>query len=139
MNTTQELRQAVEEALVTVPKAERADAVKKSCARTFQALRIELNHELDVLRDSLDGMIDFLNDGGRICIITFHSLEDRIVKQVFQRMERPCTCPPSAPVCICGKKPTAKILTRKPLTASQEELQENSRAKSAKLRAMEKI
>ena len=79
--------------------------------RTFQALRIELNHELDVLRDSLDGMIDFLNDGGRICIITFHSLEDRIVKTIFRRNENPCTCPPNFPVCVCGKVSKGRVIT----------------------------
>ena len=106
--------------------------------QTFQALRIECNHELDVLRDSLDEMIDFLNPGGRICIITFHSLEDRIVKKAFKDNENPCTCPPDFPVCVCGKQSKGKVITRKPIVASEEELEENSRSKSAKLRVFEK-
>ena len=106
--------------------------------RTFQALRIELNHELDVLRDSLDGMIDFLNDGGRICIITFHSLEDRIVKTIFRRNENPCTCPPNFPVCVCGKVSKGRVITRKPILPSEEELEWNSRSQSAKLRVFER-
>ena len=107
--------------------------------RTFQAIRIELNQELDVLRDSLDDMIDLLNDGGRICIITFHSLEDRIVKTIFRRNENPCTCPPDFPVCVCGKKSKGKVITRKPILPSQEELENNSRSKSAKLRVFERM
>ncbi len=106
--------------------------------QTFQALRIECNHELDVLRDSLDEMIDFLNPGGRFCIITFHSLEDRIVKKAFKDNENPCTCPPDFPVCVCGKQSKGKVITRKPIVASAEELEENSRSKSAKLRVFEK-
>ena len=106
--------------------------------RTFQALRIELNHELDVLRDSLDGMIDFLNDGGRICIITFHSLEDRIVKTIFRRNENPCTCPPNFPVCVCGKVSKGRVITRKPILPSEEEPEWNSRSQSAKLRVFER-
>lgn len=102
--------------------------------RTFQALRIELNHELEVLRDSLDGMIGILNPGGRLCVITFHSLEDRIVKNCFSKNENPCTCPPSFPVCVCGKKRTGHMLSRKPILPSEEEMEGNPRAKSAKLR-----
>ena len=107
--------------------------------RTFQAIRIEVNRELDVLSDSLDGMIDLLADGGRICVITFHSLEDRIVKEAFRRNENPCTCPPEFPVCVCGKKSKGTVITKKPITASEEELGSNSRAASAKLRVFEKI
>lgn len=107
--------------------------------RTFQALRIELNHELEVLKESLDGMIDYLNPGGRICIITFHSLEDRIVKSIFKKAENPCTCPPNFPVCACGNLPKGKVITRKPILPSEEELIENKRSKSAKLRVFEKI
>ena len=107
--------------------------------RTFQAIRIELNQELDVLRDSLDEMIDLLNDGGRICIITFHSLEDRIVKTIFRRNENPCTCPPDFPVCVCGKKSKGKVITRKPILPGEEELENNSRSKSAKLRVFERV
>lgn len=91
--------------------------------RTFQAIRIELNRELDVLRDSLDDMIDLLNPGGRLCIITFHSLEDRIVKSAFRKNENPCTCPPDFPVCVCGKKSKGSIITKKPILPSEEELE----------------
>lgn len=106
--------------------------------RTFQAIRIELNHELDVLRDSLDDMIDMLNPGGRICIITFHSLEDRIVKSAFRKNENPCTCPSHFPVCVCGKVSKGKVVTRKPILPSEEEMESNSRSKSAKLRIFER-
>lgn len=105
--------------------------------RTFQAIRIELNRELDVLSDSLDDMIDLLNPGGRLCIITFHSLEDRIVKSAFRKNENPCTCPPDFPVCVCGKKSKGSIITKKPILPSEEELEYNSRSKSAKLRIFE--
>ena len=105
--------------------------------RTFQAIRIELNRELDVLRDSLDDMIDLLKPGGRLCIITFHSLEDRIVKSAFRKNENPCTCPPDFPVCVCGKKSKGSIITKKPILPSEEELEYNSRSKSAKLRIFE--
>lgn len=105
--------------------------------RTFQAIRIELNRELDVLRDSLDDMIDLLNPAGRLCIITFHSLEDRIVKSAFRKNENPCTCPPDFPVCVCGKKSKGSIITKKPILPSEEELEYNSRSKSAKLRIFE--
>lgn len=107
--------------------------------RTFQAIRIELNRELEVLRDSLDGMVDLLGDGGRICIITFHSLEDRIVKTIFRKNENPCTCPPDFPVCVCGKKSKGKVITRKPILPSQEEMERNPRSKSAKLRIFERV
>lgn len=106
--------------------------------RTYQAIRIECNHELDVLKNSLDIMIDLLTPGGRLCIITFHSLEDRIVKSAFKRRENPCTCPPEFPVCVCGKKSAGKVITRKPILPGTEELEENSRSKSAKLRVFEK-
>ena len=106
--------------------------------KTFQAIRIELNHELDVLKESIDGMIDSLNIGGRLCIITFHSLEDRIVKQKFKVNENPCTCPPNFPVCVCGKVSKGRIITRKPIVPSDEEIAENKRSKSSKLRIFEK-
>ncbi len=106
--------------------------------KTFQAIRIECNRELDVLRDSLDTMIELLNPGGRICIITFHSLEDRIVKSAFRKQENPCTCPPSFPMCVCGKESQGKVITRKPILPGEEEIAENSRSKSAKLRVFEK-
>lgn len=107
--------------------------------RTFQALRIELNHELDVLQDNLDTMIDLLNPSGRICIITFHSLEDRIVKSNFKKNENPCTCPSNFPVCVCGNKSKGHVVTRKPILPSEEELEVNKRSKSAKLRVFERI
>lgn len=106
--------------------------------RTFQAIRIELNHELDVLQNNLDTMIEMLNPGGRICIITFHSLEDRIVKVNFKRNENPCTCPSDFPVCVCGAVSKGKVVTRKPILPSEEELEENKRSKSAKLRVFER-
>ena len=106
--------------------------------RTFQAIRIELNRELEVLKNSLDDMIDMLNVGGRICIITFHSLEDRIVKESFRRNENPCTCPSHFPVCVCGNVSKGKVITRKPILPSEEELDVNSRSKSAKLRIFER-
>ncbi len=102
--------------------------------RTFQAIRIELNRELSVLEDSLEGMAAMLSDRGRMAVITFHSLEDRIVKSAFKRFEVPCTCPPDFPVCVCGKKPLGTVVTRKPILPSEEETEINSRAKSAKLR-----
>ena len=107
--------------------------------RTFQAIRIELNKELEVLQNNLDDMIDLLNPGGRICIITFHSLEDRIVKTNFKRNENPCTCPSDFPVCVCGKKSKGKVVTGKPILPSEEELEVNSRSKSAKLRVFERV
>lgn len=106
--------------------------------QTFQALRIELNHELDVLTQSIDGMIDRLAPGGRLCIITFHSLEDRIVKTRFRTNENPCICPPGFPVCVCGRISKGKVITRKPILPSEQEMEENSRSKSAKLRVFEK-
>lgn len=105
--------------------------------RTFQAIRIELNRELEVLQDSLDDMIDLLNDGGRICVITFHSLEDRIVKTAFRKNENPCICPPDFPVCVCGRISKGKAV-RKPIVPSEEELKKNNRSKSAKLRVFER-
>ncbi len=106
--------------------------------RTFQAVRIELNHELDVLNDSIDTMIDLLNPGGRLSIITFHSLEDRIVKNRFRENENPCICPPGFPVCVCGRKSKGKVITRKPIVPSEREIEENKRAKSSKLRVFER-
>ena len=117
----------------------RRDSSQHPATRTFQAIRIEVNGELDGLRRAVDQAHDLLNPGGRLVILTFHSLEDRIVKQAFRSYENPCTCPPKAPVCICGKKPTARILTKKPLTGTEQELAENPRAACAKLRAIEKI
>ncbi len=107
--------------------------------RTYQALRIELNHELDVLQDNLDTMIDLLNEEGRICIITFHSLEDRIVKSNFKKNENPCTCPSNFPVCVCNKKSKGHVVSRKPILPSDEERKKNTRSNSAKLRVFEKM
>ncbi len=106
--------------------------------QTFQAIRIACNRELEVLRNSLEDFIGLLNPGGRLCIITFHSLEDRMVKNAFKEAEHPCTCPSEFPVCVCGKMPLGSCTTRKPILPSEEELNENSRSKSAKLRAFEK-
>lgn len=106
--------------------------------RTFQAIRIELNKELEVLKDSIDVMIELLKPGGRLSVITFHSLEDRIVKQAFKKAESPCVCPKKFPVCVCGNKSKGRVITRKAVLPSKEELEENSRAKSAKLRVFEK-
>lgn len=106
--------------------------------RTFQALRIEVNQELEVLKSNLEDMVDLLNDGGRICVITFHSLEDRIVKKTFRACENPCICPPEFPVCTCGKVSKGRVLTRKPILPDPNELEENSRARSAKLRVFER-
>ena len=108
------------------------------CKRTFQAIRIACNRELEVLEDTLDCMIDLLAPQGRLCIITFHSLEDRIVKNAFRRNENPCTCPPEFPVCTCGQVSKGKVITRKPILPGKEELQENRRSASAKLRIFEK-
>lgn len=106
--------------------------------RTFQAIRIELNGELRVLQNTLDDMIDLLEEDGRLCIITFHSLEDRIVKSGFKKRENPCECPPSFPVCVCGKKSAGRVITRKPILPSEEECEMNKRARSAKLRVFER-
>ena len=134
METTGELIHVIKAAIPAKVRATGGHPAKK----TFQAIRIELNKELDVLRDSLDGMIDLLDDGGRICIITFHSLEDRIVKTIFRKNENPCTCPPDFPVCVCGKKSKGKVITRKPILPSETEMEENPRSKSAKLRIFER-
>ena len=105
--------------------------------RTFQAIRIELNSELEVLENSIDTMIELLNPGGRLAIITFHSLEDRIVKQIFRKNENPCICPKSFPVCVCNRKSKGRVITRKAICPSEDEVRENSRSKSAKLRIFE--
>ena len=134
IETTGELNEIIKAA---IPAKMRANGGHPS-KRTFQAIRIECNRELEVLKDSLDEFIDLLNPGGRLCIITFHSLEDRIVKSAFKKRENPCTCPPDFPVCICGKVSAGKVITRKPILPSEEELAENKRSKSAKLRIFEK-
>lgn len=134
IQTTGELVEIIKSAIPAKLRATGGHPAKK----TFQALRIELNRELNVLQDSIDGMIERLAPGGRFCIITFHSLEDRIVKTAFRRAENPCTCPPSFPVCVCGKKPLGSAVTKKPILPSEDELENNSRSKSAKLRIFEK-
>lgn len=134
LETTFELNEIIK---ASIPMKMRATGGHPS-KKTFQAIRIECNHELDVLRDSLDEMIDFLNPGGRLSIITFHSLEDRIVKTSFKKNEDPCTCPKNFPVCVCGNVSKGKQLTKKPILPSEQELLENSRSKSAKLRVFER-
>lgn len=135
IETTGELNDIIRAAIPAKVRAKGGHPSKK----TYQAIRIELNHELDVLKNTLGQMIDLLNDHGRICVITFHSLEDRIVKNIFNTSEKPCTCPPSFPVCVCGKKSKGKVISRKPILPSEEELAVNSRSKSAKLRVFERI
>ena len=135
ITTTGELTEIIRESIPMKMQVKSGHPAK----RTFQAIRIELNRELDVLRDSLDGMIDLLDDGGRLCIITFHSLEDRIVKTIFRKNENPCTCPPDFPVCVCGKKSKGKVITRKPILPGEDEMEENPRSKSAKLRIFERV
>ena len=134
IETTGELNELIKAA---IPAKMRANGGHPS-KRTFQAIRIECNHELDVLKNSLDELIGLLNPGGRICIITFHSLEDRIMKSAFRKNENPCTCPPDFPVCVCGKESQGKVITRKPILPGAQELETNSRSKSAKLRIFEK-
>ena len=135
ITTTGELTEIIRESIPMKMQVKSGHPAK----RTFQAIRIELNRELDVLRDSLDGMIDILDDGGRLCIITFHSLEDRIVKTIFRKNENPCTCPPDFPVCVCGNKSKGKVITRKPILPGEIEMEENPRSKSAKLRIFERV
>lgn len=135
IETTYELTEAIKAAIPMKLRVNTGHPAK----RTFQAIRIELNQELEVLKNTLQDMIELLAPGGRLCIITFHSLEDRIVKSNFRMNEKPCTCPPNFPVCVCGKKPLGKVITRKPILPSEQELLENKRAKSSKLRVFEKI
>lgn len=134
LETTGELNEIIKAAIPAKMRAVGGHPSK----RTFQAVRIECNRELEVLKDSLDGLIDLLNPGGRLCVITFHSLEDRIVKSAFRKNENPCTCPPDFPVCVCGKQPKGAVVTRKPILPTAQETEENSRAKSAKLRVFMK-
>ena len=134
IETTGELIEIIKAAIPAKVRATGGPPAKK----TFQAIRIELNAELEVLQNSLDEMIDLLEDGGRICIITFHSLEDRIVKTIFKKNEKPCTCPSNFPVCVCGNVSKGHVASRKPILPSPEELEVNSRSKSAKLRVFER-
>lgn len=134
IETTLELAEIVKGAIPMKVRATGGHPAK----RTFQAIRIELNHELDVLRNTLDDMIELLNEDGRLCIITFHSLEDRIVKNSFKEAENPCVCPPNFPICVCGKKSKGKVISRKPILPGDAELEQNKRSKSAKLRVFER-
>lgn len=134
LHTTMDLVRVIDAA---VPAAERRK-VSHPARRTFQAIRIEVNSELSLLEPALRDAVDCLTPGGRLVVITFHSLEDRIVKQTFQSLQNPCTCPPKAPVCICGKKPLGRAVTRKPVLPTQEECERNLRSHSAKVRAFEK-
>jgi 16S rRNA (cytosine1402-N4)-methyltransferase len=133
IETTYELNEVIKAA---VPAKMRQNGHPSK--QTFQALRIECNRELEVLRDTLDDFIDILNPGGRLCVITFHSLEDRIVKTTFRKNEAPCTCPPEFPVCVCGKIPKGSVVTKKPILPGEEEIAQNARSKSAKLRVFQK-
>lgn len=135
LETTGDLVAVIKKA---IPKGARKDGPHPA-RRTFQAIRIEVNGELDVLQKAIDDVSGRLNKGGRLCIITFHSLEDRIVKESFRKQENPCICPPSFPVCVCGKKRTGRVVTRKPILPSAEELEVNSRSRSAKLRILEGV
>ena len=134
IRTTGELTEIIKRSIPAKIRATGGHPAK----RTFQAIRIEVNQELTILEESLDGMIDLLNDGGRLCVITFHSLEDRIVKNIFRKNEHPCTCPPDFPVCVCGKKSKGTVITRKPILPGEEEMTVNPRSKSAKLRVFER-
>ena len=135
IETTGELVDIIKKA---VPKGARKDGPHPA-KRTFQAIRIEVNGELEVLQRAIDDVAARLAVGGRLCIITFHSLEDRIVKNAFRRNENPCTCPPEFPVCVCGKTSRGHVITRKPILPSKEELEENPRSRSAKLRVLEGV
>ena len=135
IETTGELVDIIKKA---VPKGARKDGPHPA-KRTFQAIRIEVNGELQVLQRAIDDVAARLAVGGRLCIITFHSLEDRIVKEAFRKQENPCICPPQFPVCVCGKKPLGRVITRKPILPSKEELEENPRSRSAKLRVLEGV
>lgn len=134
IETTFELSELIKAAIPAKMREGKGHPAKK----TFQAIRIEVNRELDILRDSIDGLIDYLNPGGRLCIITFQSLEDKIVKSAFRTAEDPCICPKEFPVCVCGRKSKGRVITRKAITATEEELEANNRAHSAKLRIFEK-
>lgn len=134
IETTGELNEIIKAAI----PAKMRQGIGHPSKKTFQAIRIELNRELEVLENSLDKMIEMLNPGGRLSIITFHSLEDRIVKNIFRKNMNPCVCPPNFPVCTCGKKPMGTVITRKPIVPSDMELVENKRAKSSKLRVFER-
>ena len=134
IETTFELADVIKAAIPARVREGKGHPAKK----TFQAIRIEVNSELDILKDSINGLIDVLKPGGRLCIISFHSLEDKIVKNAFRTAEDPCICPKDFPVCVCGRKSKGKVITRKPIIPSEEELEENKRSKSSKLRVFER-
>lgn len=134
IETTDELTEIIKAAIPMKLRATGGHPSKK----TFQAIRIELNRELDVLKNSIDSMIELLNKNGRLCIITFHSLEDRIVKNMFRTNENPCICPPNLPMCVCGRISKGKVITKKPIIPSEQEISENKRSKSSKLRVFER-
>lgn len=135
INTTFELVSIIKKA---IPKGARKDGPHPA-KRTFQAIRIEVNNELGILKNSIEKMTDLLKPFGRICVITFHSLEDRIIKNIFKELENPCICPREFPICVCGKKRKVKIITKKPVIPSEEEINTNHRSRSAKLRVVEKL
>lgn len=135
IDSTHKLVDIIKKAIPAAARREGGHPAK----RTFQALRIAVNDELEALKQAVTDAVDILKPGGRMVVITFHSLEDRIVKQLFNNMEKPCTCPAQLPVCVCGKEPLLKVITKKPVVASREELESNTRAKSAKLRAAERV
>jgi 16S rRNA (cytosine1402-N4)-methyltransferase len=135
IKTTAQLVEIIKAAIPSAARREGPHPAK----RTFQALRIEVNNELGILEETIDNAIEVLKPGGRLCIITFHSLEDRIIKDTFKKKVKPCTCPPQFPICICGKKQSAEFVTRKPIISSEVELNENPRARSAKLRVIRKV
>lgn len=135
IETTYELVDVIKKA---IPQGARKDGPHPA-KRTFQAIRIAVNRELEIIEPTIQSIVRKLNSGGRLCIITFHSLEDRIVKHAFRNLENPCTCAPHVPMCICGKKPLVKVITRKPILPSEEEIEINPRSRSAKLRIVEKL
>ena len=135
IETTYELVEVIKKAIPQGARKEGPHPAK----RTFQAIRIAVNRELEIIEPTINDIVEKLNTGGRLCIITFHSLEDRIVKQAYKKLENPCTCPSNMPICVCGKKPMVKIITRKPILPSIEEVEENPRSRSAKLRIIEKL
>ncbi len=135
ISTTQELVEVIKNAIPASARREGSHPAK----RTFQAIRIEVNREIDIIAPTIKTAVSKLNVGGRLCIITFHSLEDRIVKHTYRELENPCKCPSTVPICVCGLQPQVKVITRKPILPSEEELEHNPRARSAKLRILEKI
>jgi len=135
IDTTEELTQVIKAAIPAKARRQGSHPAK----RTFQAIRIEVNKELEILEGAIESAVNKLKPGGRLCIITFHSLEDRIVKNTFRRLQNPCTCPPDAPICICGNQPLVKVITRKPIIPSEQEISQNPRSRSAKLRACQKL